>query len=87
MVQANFLDEPPHSEELTDYDRAHFATYLRLLDAEARAAHWEEVVRVIFGLDPSEQPQRAQHVHQTHLARAHWMTENGYRDLLRSAYH
>ena len=87
MGQADFLDEPPHSEHLTEYDRAHFATYLRLLDAEADAAHWAEAVRIIFGLDPDVQPDRAQHVHQTHLARAHWMTENGYRDLLRSAYH
>lgn len=87
MGQADFLDEPPHSEHLTEYDRAHFATYLRLLDAEADAAHWAEVVRVIFGLDPDEHPERAMQVHEAHLARAHWMTENGYRDLLRSAYH
>jgi hypothetical protein len=87
MGKADFLDEPPDSAHLTDYDRAHFATYLRLLDAEADAAHWAEAVRVIFGLDPDEQPDRAQHVHETHLARARWMTENGYRDLLRSACH
>lgn len=87
MGKADFLDEPPKSEHLTDYDRAHFVTYLRLLDAEADAAHWREVVRVVFGLDPNKQPERAMRVHKTHLARAHWMTENGYRDLLRSAYH
>lgn len=87
MGKADFLDEPPDSAHLTDYDRAHLATYLRLLDAEADDAHWAEAVRVIFGLDPDEQPDRAQHVHETHLARARWMTENGYRDLLRSACH
>lgn len=87
MAKADFLDEPPKSERLTDYDRAHFVTYLRLLDAEADAAHWREVVRVVFGLDPDKQPERAMRVHDTHLARARWMTENGYRDLLRSAYH
>lgn len=87
MRQADFLDEPPHSEQLTEYDRAHFATYLRLLDAEADAAHWAEAVRIIFGLDPEQHPERAYRVHEAHLARAHWMTENGYRDLLRSAYH
>jgi len=87
MGKTDFLDEPPKSEHLTDYDRAHFVTYLRLLDAEADAAHWREVVRVVFGLDPDKQPERAMRVHETHLARARWMTENGYRDLLRSAYH
>ena len=87
MGKADFLDEPPKSEHLTDYDRAHVVTYLRLLDAETDAAHWREVVRVVFGLDPDKQPERAMRVHETHLARARWMTENGYRDLLRSAYH
>lgn len=87
MGKADFLDEPPKSEHLTDYDHAHFVTYLRLLDAEADAADWSEVVRVIFGLDPEKQPERAMRVHQTHLARARWMTENGYRELLRSAFH
>ena len=38
MGQDDFLDEPPHSEHLTEYDRAHFATYLRLLDAEAASS-------------------------------------------------
>lgn len=87
MGKADFLDEPPNSAQLTNYDRAHVVTYLRLLDAEADAAHWREVVRVVFGLDPDKQPERAMRVHETHLARARWMTENGYRDLLRSAYH
>lgn len=85
--EIEFQDTPPDSERLTDYDRAHVATYLRLLDAEADAAHWRDVVRVIFGLDPDEQPDRAMRVHETHLARARWITENGYRDLLRSASH
>ena len=87
MGKADFLDEPPKSEHLTDYDRAHFVTYLRLLDAEADDADWSEVVRVIFGLDPENHPERAMRVHETHLARARWMTENGYRELLRSAFH
>jgi len=41
-----------------------------------------EVVRVIFGLDPVREPDRARTVHDTHLARARWMTETGYRHLL-----
>jgi len=87
MGKVDFLDEPPKSEHVTDYDSDHVVTYLRLLDAEADAAHWREVVRVVFGLDPDNQPERALRVHESHLARARWMTENGYRDLLRSAYH
>ncbi len=64
MSKPDFMDEPPKSEHLTDYDRAHFVTYLRLLDAEAESAHWAEVVRIIFGLDPDKQPERAMRIHE-----------------------
>lgn len=83
MNSGDFLDEPPAEDRLTDYDRAHLATYLRLLDAQADAADWREAVEVIFGIDPKLDHDRALRVHTTHLARARWMTENGYRDLLR----
>ena len=44
---------------------------------------YDERIKVIFGLDPSHDPQRCRHVHDTHLARARWMTEQGYRELTR----
>lgn len=87
MNTTTFLDEPPPSNSITAYDRAHLTTYIRLLDAEADAAAWEEVVAVIFGLDADREPERAERIHHTHLARAHWMTTHGYSDLLRAAYH
>lgn len=87
MTKQAFLDEPPLSEQLTDYDRAHLKTYIRLLDAEADGANWKEVVRVIFGLDPAREPERAERIHTSHLSRARWMTESGYRGLLRGSYH
>lgn len=87
MSQPAFLDEPPASDKLTDYDEAHLITYVRLLDAEADGADWEEAVRIIFGLDPARDPKRAEKVHASHLARARWMTRHGYRDLLRASYH
>jgi hypothetical protein len=40
-------------------------------------------VSIIFELDPLREPKRAQLVHDRHLARARWMTETGYRHLLR----
>lgn len=78
-------DAPPVSPGLTEYDREHLKLYLRLLDAAAAQADWREVVRVLFGLDPITDEQRARRVHDAHLARAQWMTEHGYRDLLRGA--
>jgi hypothetical protein len=87
MDRSDFLDEPPPDARLTDYDRAHLVTYMRLLDAEADNADWEEAVQIIFGIDPTHDRDRAARVHAAHLARAHWMTENGYRELLKTALH
>lgn len=83
----NFLDQPPTDTRLTDYDRAHLATYLRLLDAETEGAHWEEVAKIVFGIDPKTDFARAELIYQNHLARARWMSNNGFRDLIRSSFH
>ncbi|USI71514.1 DNA -binding domain-containing protein [Sphingomonas morindae] len=77
------LDDPPASDELTGYDREHMILYLRLLDASRDGADWREAVEILFGLDPAQEPQRCRHMHDTHLARARWMTEHGYRHLVR----
>lgn len=82
MKQPRFLDAPPDSPELTDYDREHMKDYMRVLDAAADGAEWREAVAVIFGIDPDAEPERAKRVHDSHLARARWMTEHGYRALL-----
>ena len=73
----------PTDTQITDYDRAHLPTYLRLLDAESDGAPWDEVARIVLDLDPEREPDRARRAHDTHLARAHWLTAHGYRDLLR----
>jgi len=85
MTTTAFDDCPPESDVVTPYDERHFVTYLRLLDAAAEAADWREVVRIVFGLDPEVNTNRARLVHDTHLARARWMAAKGYRDLLRAS--
>ncbi len=77
-------DEPPRSDHVTDYDRAHFDIYLRLLDAAAEGADETEITRIVLGVDPSQEPERAHKRFESHLARARWMSETGYRDLLHS---
>ena len=77
-----FMDEPPVSQALTPYDREHMVLYLRLLDAARDGADWREVVRLLFELDPDQDPQRCRLIHDAHLARAQWMTEHGYRELV-----
>lgn len=82
---SHFLDEPPSDDHLTAYDREHMKLYLRLLDASRDGADWREAVEVLFGLDPAIDPQRYRRLHDTHLARARWMTEHGYRNLVRES--
>ena len=80
-----FDDDPPSGQELTDYDRSHIKLYMRLLDAERDGADWREAVHVLFGLNPDCDPERTRSIHDAHLARAHWMTEQGYRELVRES--
>ena len=41
-----------------------------------------EVSEILFGIDAAEEPERAKKMYDSHLARARWMTEHGYRKLL-----
>ena len=76
-------------DSLTIYDEEHLITYLRLLDADAQDADWRDVARIVLHLDPEDESDRARRAYESHLSRAKWMTEHGYRHLLRggaSAY-
>jgi hypothetical protein len=64
-------------------DEEHIITYLRLLDADAEGADWRHVARIVLHLDPEHEPDRARPAFDSHLSRAKWMTEHGYRHLLR----
>jgi hypothetical protein len=66
MTIDTFEDRPPGGDKLTDYDEQHLSTYLRLLDAADEGADWREAVRIIFGLDPIDEPQRARIVYDSH---------------------
>lgn len=81
-IDAPVFDEAPTGAALTDYDRLHLVTYLRLLDAAADGADPDEVARIVLRIDPDEEPERARRAYDSHLARVRWMTENGYRHLL-----
>lgn len=81
-MSCRFDDTAPELPMITPYDEAHFTDYLRLLDADADGADWREAVAVIFDIDPAREPERAERMYATHLARARWMTEVGYAHLL-----
>ncbi len=61
----------------------HLVTYLRLLDADADGADRREVAKIVLDLDVEKDPDRTKQVWESHLARAKWMTQTGYRHLLR----
>jgi len=85
MAIPAFNDQAPSTPHVTEYDERHHRTYWRLLDATAENADWREAVHIIFGIDPTAEPERARLVYDSHLARARWMTETGYRHYLRSS--
>ena len=76
------VEDVPWSDAVTPYDEAHLVEYVRLLDAAADGAAADEMARVIFGIDPAKEPGRARRIVASHLRRARWMTEQGYRRLL-----
>jgi hypothetical protein len=84
-LNPDIADEAPAADALTAYDYAHLVTYSRLLDAEADGADWTEVARIVLRIDPTKEPARVRHAWESHLARARWMTEHGYKHLLGAA--
>ena len=76
-------DLAPSADTLTPNDKDHLVTYVRLLDANTEGADWTEAARIVLGIDPEHEPQRARAVWESHLERAKWMTTHGYKDLLR----
>jgi len=84
LLDPDVADTAPSDSVLTVYDEEHIITYLRLLDA-TEGADWHEVARIVLHLDPEREPDRAQRAFGSHLSRAIWLTEHGYRHLLRGS--
>jgi hypothetical protein len=82
-LDPDVADTAPSESVLTVYDEEHLIMYLRLLDADAQGADWREVARIVLHLDPEHESDRARRVFESHLSRDKWMTEHGYRHLLR----
>jgi hypothetical protein len=43
------------------------------------------VAEIVLGVDPNSDGERAEIMHRSHLDRAHWMRDAGYKDLLKSS--
>jgi hypothetical protein len=83
-LDPDVADAAPADSTLTAYDEEHVITYLRLLDADSAKADWREAARIVLHIDPDREPERARRAFDSHLARAKWMTDHGYRHLLRN---
>jgi hypothetical protein len=82
-LDPDVADVAPTDSVLTVYDEEHIITYLRLLDAGCRRRGLAKSRADRVHLDPEREPDRARQAFDSHLARAKWMTEYGYRHLLR----
>lgn len=78
-------DEAPTGDAITPYDEQQYVTYLRLLDAKAEGADWTEVARIVLHRDPVAEKERTYRCWQSHLARAQWLSREGYRRILEKA--
>jgi hypothetical protein len=81
-LESEVDDEAPTTANVTGYDERHFVTYLRLLDAAAQKIGWREVARTILHRDPLRDLVGSKRCWKSHLARARWMSKQGYRQLL-----
>ncbi len=82
-MDAEVDDEAPAVATITQYDERHLITYLRLLDAAAQNIHWRQAALDILRRDPSRHSDRARRCWESHIARARWMSEHGYCQLLK----
>lgn len=82
MANSPISDLAPDGPDLTAYDRDQMPTYLRLIDAADDGADWREAVEIIFGVDPNADLERARATYDSHLARARWISAQGYLSLV-----
>ncbi len=80
--QAPVVAPVPWAEALTPYDEAHLGTYLRLLDAAKDGASDEAMCRQILNIPADTAEANSSEILESHLKRARWMCEMGYKDLL-----
>jgi hypothetical protein len=83
-LDPQIADVAPNGPVLTAYDEEHLITYMRVLDADQQGADWRDVSRIVLRIDPGNDVDRARVAFESHLMRARWMAEQGYRHLLRS---
>ena len=63
--------------QITDYDRAHFLTYARILDAVRFDQAWQAAAIEILGLDVKGDEYGSYRIWRAHVDRAEWIVRDG----------
>lgn len=75
--------QAPTANHVTAYDEAHVVLYLRLLDALAAGATEADICKDLLGLRGGPEDAHSRAILESHIVRARWMTEHGYRAFLK----
>jgi hypothetical protein len=67
---------------ITDYDRANFITYARILDALYDHVPWPMAAAEILGLDVAGDEANAHRIWCAHVDRAEWIVSDGLRFII-----
>ena len=81
-LHPSVAEQAPWENTLTSYDQRHLFIYANLLETEADGGDWDEAALLVLRIDPIREPARARRVWENHIARARWLAEHGYGDLL-----
>jgi hypothetical protein len=65
------------NDRITEYDRAHFLSYARILDAVRFNQTWQEAARDILDLDAESDEPSAYRIWCAHVDRAEWIVGDG----------
>ena len=82
LLDPDVEDEAPRGPDITTYDEQHYVTYLRLLDASRDGADWQEVASIVLHRDPVRDEAGTRRCWESHLERARWLSNKGYRRIL-----
>jgi hypothetical protein len=81
-IEPRIQPQAPCDEALTYYDRQHFLTYARLIDAEKEGTDWKLSAEKILQRDVEADPHGAELCYRSHLARAWWIVGAGLNKIL-----
>ena len=73
------------NDRITEYDRAHFLTYARILDAVRCDQTWQNAASEILDIDVAGDELGAYCVWRAHVDRAEWIVSDGLALMLQNS--